>query len=35
MPTTAEQKEFFGPLATLIGKWQGDKGMDVAPVMNT
>ena len=21
----------YGPLAGLVGKWQGDKGMDIAP----
>jgi hypothetical protein len=24
-------KDFFGPLAALIGEWKGDKGMDIAP----
>lgn len=24
-------KDFFGPLFPLIGKWEGDKGMDVSP----
>jgi hypothetical protein len=31
MADTATLKEFFGPLFPLIGKWEGDKGMDVSP----
>lgn len=31
MAANQEQKEFFGPIAALIGKWEGDKGMDVSP----
>lgn len=31
MSDSAQLKDFFGPLFPLIGKWEGDKGMDVSP----
>ncbi len=31
MATASELQNFFGPLFPLIGKWEGDKGMDVSP----
>lgn len=31
MSDNKNHKEFFGPLFPLIGKWEGDKGMDVSP----
>ncbi len=31
MSDTAEDSMNYGPLAGLIGTWQGDKGLDVAP----
>jgi hypothetical protein len=31
MSDNAQMKDFFGPLSPLIGKWEGDKGMDVSP----
>lgn len=31
MSISNEDKELYGPLANLIGIWEGDKGLDIAP----